>query len=428
MHLSVLTLFPEFFDSPLRCGLMARARESGLLDFRFINPRDFALDRHRCVDDRPYGGGPGMVMLLAPLLAALESLPARGRTLLLAPGGRPFSQTMARELATEPELTLICRRYEGIDARLSAFAPIEPVCVGDFVLNGGETAALSVIEAVARLLPGFMGHEHSGDEESFSAGLLEHPHYTRPEDFQGRRVPEILLSGDHGRIATWRREQSLLATLRTRPELLANAPLDEHDIRALRRLLAAAATPRPGKNLYLALIHYPVYNRQGKIGSVSLTNLDLHDIARCSCAYDLGGFFVVTPLRDQQELARELIGHWVGGPGGRTNPDREQALAGIDVVTDWEAAAAAVEVRTGRHPRVLATSARAGGGVFPRQVRDWLEQGPVLLLFGTGSGLARDVTERIDGQLRPLRPFDAYNHLSVRAATAITLDRILGDI
>lgn len=160
------------------------------MDFFFANPRDMTTDPHHTVDDRPYGGGPGMVLMLEPLVALLRSLPPerRGRMLALTPGGRPFTQNMARELAREPALTLICGRYEGFDARLFDILPIEPVCVGDAVLNGGEAAALAVIEATARLQPGFMGKDASGDEESFSNGLLEYPHFTRPEEFEGRAV------------------------------------------------------------------------------------------------------------------------------------------------------------------------------------------------------------------------------------------------
>ena len=201
MKYTLVTLFPEWFDSPLSAGLMARAREAGLVDFFFANPRDMTTDPHHTVDDRPYGGGPGMVLMLEPLVALLRSLPPerRGRMLALTPGGRPFTQNMARELAREPALTLICGRYEGFDARLFDILPIEPVCVGDAVLNGGEAAALAVIEATARLQPGFMGKDASGDEESFSNGLLEYPHFTRPEEFEGRAVPER--SWAHCRVA-----------------------------------------------------------------------------------------------------------------------------------------------------------------------------------------------------------------------------------
>lgn len=428
MRINIVSLFPEFFDSPLNSGLMRRARDSGLVEIACLNPRDFATDRHRTVDDRPYGGGPGMVMLAKTLDVALQSLDRPGAILLMSPSGRPFDQAMARRLCTEDACTIVCGRYEGIDARLEALYPILPVSVGDYVLNGGEAAALCVVEAVARLTPGFMGHAGSGEDESFSQGLLEYPHYTRPEVYRGLAVPEILLSGDHARIAAWRREQGLAATLARRPELLASARLEKKDFSVLKNLAGQGGRRRRGRNLYVALVHHPVLNREGKTVAVSLTNLDVHDIARCSCAYGLGGYYIATPLADQQALARELLGHWLGEQGRAFNPDRAEALEGVDVVDSVEKAVAAVAVRAGQSPRLLATSAVVQGALTPAEVADWLDETPVLLLLGTGSGLAPEVLEKVDGTLRPIRPFDAYNHLPVRAAAAILFDRILGDV
>ncbi len=438
MHFTVITLFPEFFDSPLSAALMGKAREQGLVSFSFVNPRDFATDRHRTVDDRPYGGGPGMVMLLDPLARAVESVQASGgagRMLMLSPRGRPLDQALARELAGEERLTLLCGRYEGIDARLAELYPIEEVSIGDYVLSGGEAGAVCLLEAVARLLPGFMGHEDSGEEESFSAGLLEYPHYTRPEEYKGLRVPDILLSGDHARIAAWRRQKALDTTLAVRPELLAEARLDGEDVAHLR----GKPRQRLGRSLYVALVHYPVLDKAGRITAVSLTNLDVHDISRVSRTYGAAELYLVTPLRDQQEMAEAVLGHWVGGPGGRSNPDRQEALKLACVRESLEAAVADIKVRAGREPRVVATSAampRKGKGK-PRlanvrqltdgDVRGWLAEEPVLLVFGTSHGLAPEVLRGADGMLRPIRCLDEYNHLPVRSAVAICLDRLLAD-
>jgi tRNA (guanine37-N1)-methyltransferase len=431
MRFNLVSLFPEFFDSPLSSGLMARARQSGLVELVCSNPRDFATDKHRSVDDRPYGGGPGMVMLLETLDAALKSLDKPGKILLMSPSGRPFDQAMARDLAGEEALTLVCGRYEGVDERLMSLHDVTPLSVGDFVLNGGEAAAVCVVEAVARLLPGFMGHVGSGEDESFSAGLIEYAHYTRPENFQGLLAPEILLSGDHGRIGRWRREQSLAATLARRPELLETAPLDGKDFKVLRDLSAQGGRRRLGRNLHLALAHHPVLNKEGKTVAVSLTNLDVHDIARCSCAYGLGGYYISTPLADQQALARELVGHWLGEQGRAVNPDRAEALERVRVVDTLEQAVALTTEAAGRKPRVAATSAavaeKSGPLLSVADLRGWLEESPVLLVLGTGHGLAPEVFETVDGTLRPIRPYEAYNHLSVRSAASIMLDRILGD-
>lgn len=423
MRFSVVTIFPEFFDSPLSCGLVSKARDKGLVDFAFHNPRDYSTDKHRNVDDRPYGGGPGMVMAVDPLRRALSAIGPRARVLMMSPKGRPLTQALARELAAEEELAIICGRYEGIDARLEELCSIEPISVGDFVLNGGETGALCLIEAVGRLIPDFMGKDESADEESFSSGLLEYPHYTRPEEYEGLRVPEVLSSGHHGRVEAWRREKSLETTLAHRPDILARAALTDADLQYLK----GQERVRIGRNLYVALVHYPVENKSGQTITTSLTNLDLHDIARVSCTYGLGGYYVCTPVADQRELARVLVAHWLHGHGRQANPDRSMALGRVHVLPMLDDAIAHVTERIGHRPKVVTTSARAGTMTCP-QVTEWLREDAVLLVFGTGHGLSSEVLGRADGQLRAVRFMDSYNHLSVRSAASIIVDRLVGDI
>lgn len=426
MLVNIVTIFPEFFDSVLRCGLLGKAVDQGVVQVRLINPRDFAVDRHRSVDDRPYGGGPGMVMTLPPLVAALRGLDTPGKVALLCPKGRPLDHDMAMALSQEQTLTLVCGRYEGVDARLEdVFPAMIKVSVGNVVLNGGETAALHLLEAVSRLLPGFMGHEDSPEEESFAQGILEHPHFTRPEEFEGRKVPEILLSGDHARVAAWRREASLAQTLDHRPELLHDAPLTPSDIAVLRRL--DLSRRHIAKNCFLALVHAPVLNRHGRVGTVSLTNLDIHDIARVSRTYGMGGYYVCTPLQDQRRLGERLLGHWTGGPGGEFNPDRASALGLVRFADSLDEAVRDVQNRTGQNPLVVGTSANATGTLTFSRVRRDMEANPLLVVLGTGHGLAPEVLERCAGILRPVRFFSGYNHLSVRCAAAIIVDRLLGD-
>jgi tRNA (guanine37-N1)-methyltransferase len=424
VQFNIVTIFPEFFDSPLAQGLLGKARERGLVDVRFFTPREHTRDKHRSVDDRPYGGGPGMVMTLEPLVRTVRSIPDPGRVLLLSPLGQPLDQKKCRELSREPVITAVCGRYEGVDARLEDLIELEHVSLGDFVLNGGESALLCLMESVSRLLPQFMGKEESALEESFSRGLLEYPQYTRPEEFEGRRIPDVLLSGNHAQIASWRREQGLTSTMQRRPELIESAQLDRKDIEILR----SRSRRRPGRNLHLALVHYPVMNKKGEIGTVSLTNLDIHDISRVSQTYGLGGFSLVTPLKDQQMLAQRLISHWTEGYGKTANPDRSTALSTVRIMDDLDQAIADVETRCGMAPRLIGTSARASGGVPACSVREYLESEPVLLLFGTGSGLAEEILDRTSEVLRPIRFLDDYNHLSVRSAVSVYVDRILGDL
>jgi tRNA (guanine37-N1)-methyltransferase len=237
MHIHIVTLFPEMFGSPLAAGILHRARQRGLLEVSLHQLRDYASGRHLQVDDTPYGGGHGMVLKPEPLVAAIEHIGVAGplRRVLLTPQGAPFTQARAQALAAEPALLLVCGRYEGVDERVRALVD-EELTVGDYVLSGGEPAALVVLDAVARLVPGVLGNEASSEYESYSAGLLEYPQYTRPPQFRGDRIPDVLLSGDHAAIARWRREESLRRTFARRPDLLATAALDDVDRAFLRRL------------------------------------------------------------------------------------------------------------------------------------------------------------------------------------------------
>ncbi len=228
MDIDIITLFPGMFRGPLEESILARAVEKGLLQIRVHNLREFASGRHQVVDDYPFGGGPGMVMKPEPIFAAVESIRREGgRVVLMTPQGRPFRQAIAREFAQEQQLVLLAGHYEGVDERVRQHLVDDELSIGDYVLTGGELAAMVVCDAVARLIPGVLGAGESTVEESFAAGVLEYPQYTRPAEFRGWRVPEVLLSGDHARVARWRREQSLLRTLHRRPELLGPEEWEE---------------------------------------------------------------------------------------------------------------------------------------------------------------------------------------------------------
>ncbi len=221
MRIDVLTIFPGIFESPLRESLLGRAVEAGIVDVRVHDIRDVTTDLHRQVDDEPYGGGPGMVMKPEPLFASVESLgEGPKRVILLSPAGRRLDQALVRELAAEPWLVLVCGRYEGVDERVVGGLPAEEISIGDYVLSGGEVPAIVLLEAVTRLVPGVVGSEESLERESFETGILDHPHYTRPQEFRGMRVPEVLLSGDHAEVERWRRAAALDKTRRNRPDLL----------------------------------------------------------------------------------------------------------------------------------------------------------------------------------------------------------------
>jgi len=248
-RIGVVALFPELVVPVASVGVVGRARERGLLSLEHVSPRDFTTDRHRTVDDRPYGGGPGMVLKYEPLRDAVRvlraRLPAGTREIVLTAQGRPFDQAFARELAAAPGLLLVAGRYEGLDERFVAEVPAE-LSLGDYVLSGGELAAAVVIDAVARLLPGVLGHEDSNVEESYTAGLLDCPQYTRPEVVDGLKVPEVLVGGDHAAVRRWRLKQSLGRTWLRRPQLLAARVLTEEESELLREFRDEWSTVNSG--------------------------------------------------------------------------------------------------------------------------------------------------------------------------------------
>src|SRR4051794_38852550 len=247
MRIDVFTIFPEFLETPLSLSIVGRARAAGIVDVQLHDPRQHTGDRHRSVDDSPFGGGPGMVMMPGPLFAAVEAAAPPRPLLLLSASGRRFDQQYAADLAAGPGFSLLCGRYEGVDQRVADHLCDGELSVGDFVLAGGEAAAVIVVDAVARLVPGVMGNDESGGEESFSGTwdgaspgttgatpLLEYPQYTRPLEFRGHGVPEILRSGDHAKVARWRRAQSLRRTLERRPDLVGGRPLSAEEESLLR--------------------------------------------------------------------------------------------------------------------------------------------------------------------------------------------------
>ncbi|MDR3686861.1 MAG: tRNA (guanosine(37)-N1)-methyltransferase TrmD [Coriobacteriia bacterium] len=247
MIADVITIFPDMFEAPMSASIVGLARERGLLELRCHDLRDWTHDRHRTTDDAPYGGGPGMVMKPEPLFEALDAVQELedepGYVVFFTPSGRPFSQAIAIELAEKERLVFVCGRYEGFDERALTRADLE-LSIGDYVLTGGELPAMVVIDAVSRQLPGVLGDDESSVDESFADGVLEYPQYTRPASFFGMDVPDVLRSGDHGRIAAWRREQSLRKTVRVRPDLLAGLSLTQAERAIVEDELNRAYAPK----------------------------------------------------------------------------------------------------------------------------------------------------------------------------------------
>lgn len=245
MRFDIFTLLPEVFEPYISVSILQRARQRGLVEIHLHNIRNWTTDKHQTTDDEPYGGGGGMVMKPEPIFTAVESVlgaPPPCPVILLTPQGRLFTQKIAQELAQFPRLALICGRYEGVDERVRQHLATDEISIGDYVLTGGELAAMVVIDAVIRPLPGVLGDPEGAADDSHAMGLLEYPHYTRPAEFRGWKVPDVLLSGDHGRIARWRREQAILRTFQRRPDLLTQANLSDKE-RAFLESLRQASNP-----------------------------------------------------------------------------------------------------------------------------------------------------------------------------------------
>ena len=447
MKFTVVTILPELIEPALTAGVVGRAREAGVIAVATVNPRDFTHDRHRTVDDTPYGGGPGMVMKAEPLLAAISHAcgdqPAH--RILLSPAGAPLTQARVRSLAAQPHLVLVCGRYEGIDERVVELGIDEELSLGDYVLSGGELGALVIIDAVARLVPGVLGEATSADDESHSAGLLEYPQYTRPPAIGEHAVPPVLASGNHAVIARWRRQQALARTAARRPDLWSRFVPAAGDAELLPPALAART--------HVALVHHPVVDRTGKIVTTSLTNFDIHDLARSTRTYGLAAYHIVTPVTSQREKAEHIASLWLEDPdnapgvtkegGGRdrrkaarkppATGSRAGALALVRTAASVDDVIASLTAEHGEPPLVVATSARDES--FPAALRrtpdDFVVEAgaltaPVLLLLGTGWGLADALIPSVSRVLAPIVGQSDWNHLSVRSAGAIMMDRLFG--
>ncbi|QUA53639.1 tRNA (guanosine(37)-N1)-methyltransferase TrmD [Aristaeella lactis] len=250
-RVNILTIFPEMFESFFSASILGRAREQGLIDIRTTDIRPFSNSKHHNTDDYPFGGGAGMVMMAQPILDAMKAVTAEypsAKRIYLGPRGKKLTTSLARELAQEKELILLCGHYEGVDQRALDACVDEEISIGDYILTGGETAAMVLVDCVARFIPGVLGSSDSPEEESFSDGLLEYPQYTRPRMLEGMEVPEILLNGDHAKIKAWRRRESLKATMKHRPDLLETAPLDEKDLIMLDEIRKEMNEPCSSEN------------------------------------------------------------------------------------------------------------------------------------------------------------------------------------
>ncbi len=413
VRFSIVTAFPEYFDAFLNTSIVGRAVKEGKIEIDIVNLRDYAINSYGQIDDYSYGGG-GMVIRPEPLYNALKSIKSeKSFVVYTSPQGVVFNQDMVEALAAKDHVILICGHYEGIDERFAEKCVDLEISIGDYVLTGGELPAMVIVDAVSRLVPGVVGRGEAVLEDSFYRGMLDHPHYTRPSVWCGLEVPEELVSGDHEKTARWRRRQAVVRTLKRRPDLLARANI----------------RPYLSQGVYVMLVHHPVLNKDGKTVTSAVTGLDLHDISRSCMTYGINKFIVVTPLKSQQEMVCKIVNHWEKAPEG-LNPMRSEALSLLKAFDSIEDCLAWIEKKEKKKPLTVATTAKKRAGALPvfELKRILLERDlPVCILFGTSWGLADEVFSGVDVVLSPILGGKGdYNHLSVRSAVAILLDRLFG--
>lgn len=440
---SIITVFPELFEAWLKTSLVGRALSAGMVRIECVRLSDYVAPKQR-IDTPACGPGAGMVLKAPVVAGAIDDVQARygqGPVIFFTPSGVVLDQRRCQQWAVaffgafdavqekgdvrgERHITLVCGRYEGVDCRVIEKYQGIQVSIGSYVLMGGDLPAQVFLEALLRYVPGLVGDAQSVVEDSFSGALVDFPAYGQPVEWEGQAVPAVLLSGDHAKIAVWRKKQALSQTIR-------------HHFSWLRTsALMLKERVEVGKNMpahYVILMHDQVLiGRQEAVpGTTSVTTIDVHDIARSSATYGVKKFYVVTPLHDQTELLRVFFDFWHTDQGKNYNENRFDAMRLVQVVSSLAQAEADIAaLHNGVMPLKIATSARPVSGVsslaFDEQGRVFTQERPVALIFGTGQGLVQELLETCQYVLVPVHGFSPYNHLSVRAAVAIVLDRWLG--
>ena len=427
MIFNIITLFREIFKSPLKYGIVSRAIKNNKIKINLYSYNDFLKENVR-IDDAQYGGDSGMVIAYDKASKVIDKVKENNPNSLivfLTPKGKLLNNTLALELSKYKNITLVSGRYEGFDQRLvDEYADLE-LSIGVYVLSGGDLPALTVIDSVSRMIDGVVGKKESVDKDTFQNQLLKNPVYTRPASFRKRKVPNVLISGNHGKISAYNRESSLKLTLDRREDLLERADLSMIEIEKLKKNKIA----KTNHNIYLGLVHYPIENRHGDIIKTSLTNLDIQDIARSCKTYGIKKYFITHPVKEQRELAESVINYWENSKDNRTESTKHDAIKLIEVKKSISDTIKAIKLKHKKKPKIVATDARIMHNMvnYP-QLKEIIEldDSPFLLLFGTGWGLTKDVLESADYILKPVGSYHNYNHLSVRSAVAIILDRLFG--
>jgi tRNA (guanine37-N1)-methyltransferase len=427
MHISILTVFPQLFEPFIKTSLIGRAVEQGKISFDLTDYFSYCPPKTR-IDAPAFGHGAGMVIKPEVIERAIqEKERAHGKAfrIFFSPQGRKLDQFVLKGLAKKLEsvqhLMLVSSRYEGIDARVETVYADMVLSIGDYVLMGGDLPAMVLLEGLLRLEPGIVGKQESVEHESFNGPFVDFPTYTAPVSWQGLEVPEVLRSGNHALINTWRRDQAVKKTVMQHFEWVRSFELS-----AQEKELVASKIPRH----YCVLMHTEVLLPHEGVGTTSVTSMDIHDIARSAATYGIENYFLVTPLEDQQKIVKTLLDFWKTGYGIEYNTNRHQAVSKVELLGSFDEVIAAIEKKEGKKPLIIATSAKRGDGqkilTYYDQSIIWQQERPVLLVFGTGKGLSQAFMEKVDYLLEPVEGLSNFNHLSVRSAVAIILDRWFG--
>lgn len=429
MNISIISVFPDLYTSFLATSLIKRAQEKKLIDIEVSSFLSYVQPKER-IDAPTFGPGAGMLIRPEVVEKAIndkESIHGKAFKIFFSPHGQKLDQKKVKNISAALEQTqhlmLLPARYEGMDARVEEHYADEIISVGDFVLMGGDLPAMMLLESLLRLMPGVVGKEESVERDSFSGAFVDFPEYTEPVEWQGKKVPDIVRSGNHEAIRQWRLNQAAERSVLDHFAWVRSVsmPADEKKV---------AFNHIPSH--YTALLHTQVLigPNERKVGTTSVTSVDIHDIARSSATYGIKKYFIVTPLADQQKIVNTLINFWQKGIGVEYNPVRHEAMEAVNIAESLDQAIAAIEKIEGKKPLLIATSARNTPHPNPISFYDqglvWKRNHPVLFIFGTGQGLTPDLIERCDYLLPPVEGFTEFNHLSVRSAVAIILDRWLG--
>ncbi len=443
MKISIITVFPEVHETFLKLSIIGRAIEKGLVSFNLVRMADFCQPKER-IDEPTVGPGTGMIIkpeVIERAITHCEQQWGQGHKIFFSPQGVKLTQPVFRQLAKEffrqqsqqsietniePErstkhIILICPRYEGIDERVEAHYADMVVSIGDYVLMGGDVPAHVFLEGLLRLMPGIVGKWESVEHESFTGSFLDYPEYGLPVEWMGMKIPDIVQSGNHAAIDEWRTQQACEKTKLKRFDWFATSNPDK---KSMQRM-AACIPPH-----YVALMHTQIKLKDGSIGNTSITSIDLHDTARSCATYGVKNFFMVSPLADQQAIIATLLDFWHSDIGKQYNSSRFHAVNKVKPMYTFDDVIVDITQQEGKVPVIVATSAKEHAHIqkidYTQQGVVWQHNRPVLFLFGTGQGLADSLVDRCDFLLAPIRGLTEFNHLSVRSAMAVILDRWLG--